>query len=322
MRFNLRPTASFLAASLLGFAAALTTLPAQGEQSPNASAKDTDEISDYGVCRGLDPDCYNDWGNAFATDGVQRILIYTRTAGFRHGHLGSPLGPGLNPPLQADNVAQKGLIAWANEADIQADWTEDASVLSNAGNLLRRYDAVVFLSANRDTLDDPGQTGLMQYVRGGGGFVGIHNAFGAEYHWKWYEGLLGGANFYDHGPHRDGTVETVSKADASTAELPERWGFKDEWYNLVPYPSHVRVLAEVDESSLSTTRGSMGHPGHGDEHPVSWCHYYDGGRAWLTTLGHDNAAWSDVPLVGDAQFRQHVIGGIRSAIGAAAFCQA
>jgi hypothetical protein len=75
----------------------------------------------------------------------------------------------------------------------------------------------------------------------------------------------------------------------------------DEWYNLVPFPSHVEVLAEVDESTLSTTRGSLGHPGYGDEHPVTWCHYYDGGRAWLTTLGHDNAAWSPEPLAGDEE---------------------
>ena len=321
MLLNLRPTASIVAATALGFAAAMTTLPAQHNGSPGSSAKDTDGISDYGVCRGVDPECYHDWGNNFARDGVSRILIYTQTGGFRHGHLGSPLGPGLNPALQPDNLAQAGLIGWADEADIQADWTEDQTVLTSTGNLLRRYDAVVFLSTNSEVVNDAAQIGLMKYIRGGGGFVGIHNAFGTEYHWKWYEGLLGGANFYDHGPHRDGVVETVNTADASTAGLPERWDFRDEWYNLEPFPSHVRFLAEVDESTLSTTRGSLGHPGYGDEHPVSWCHYYDGGRAWLTTLGHDNAAWSDTELMGDTYFKQHVIGGVKSVVGVEPFCQ-
>lgn len=311
MRFSLRPTAPLIAATALGFSVAMAA----------PFVKDTDEVADYGVCRGLDANCYHSWGNKFATDGVSRILIYTRTGGFRHGHLGSPLGPGLNPPLQPNNVAQAGLVAWANEAGIQADWTEDQTVLANAGSLLGKYDAVVFLSTNSEVLDDAGQIGFMKYIRGGGGFVAIHNAFGTEYHWKWYEGLLGGANFHDHGPFRDGVVETISENDASTAGLPERWDFKDEWYNLVPFPSNVRSLAEVDESTLTTTRGSMGHPGHGEEHPVTWCQYYDGGRAWLTTLGHDNAAWSDAELVGDTQFKQHVIGGIQSVIGAALFCQ-
>ena len=95
---------------------------------------------------------------------------------------------------------------------------------------------------------------LKQYLRQGGGFVGIHNAFGAEYSFPYYEGLLGGANFYNHGPNRDGTVETVNNTDVSTEGLPEEWAFKDEWYNLVPFPSFVNVLAEVDaETSLEPT---------------------------------------------------------------------
>ena len=44
-------------------------------------------------------------------------------------------------------------------------------------------------------------------MRSGGGFVGIHNAFGTEYNWPYYEGLLGNANYYNHGANQDGTVE-------------------------------------------------------------------------------------------------------------------
>jgi hypothetical protein len=38
--------------------------------------------------------------------------------------------------------------------------------------------------------------------------------------------------------------------------------------------------------------GTGGHPGHGRDHPVSWCRYYDGGRSWVTTLGHAVEAWT------------------------------
>ena len=65
----------------------------------------------------------------------------------------------------------------------------------------------------------------------------------------------------------------------------------------------------------------MGHPGHGDNHPVSWCQYYDGGRSWVTTLGHDVAAWTDAPLTGDQYFMQHILGGIESAMGRVPFCR-
>ena len=47
---------------------------------------------------------------------------------------------------------------------------------------------------------------LKKYVEGGGGFVGIHNTFGTEYGWPWYEGLLGNANYYSHGANQPGDV--------------------------------------------------------------------------------------------------------------------
>ena len=180
----------------------------------------------------------------------------------------------------------------------------------------------MFLSTTRDALDDAAQTSLRQYVRAGGAFIDVHNAFGTEYNWPWYEGLLGNANFYDHGPNQPGVVQTVSRRDVSTQGLPDRWGFTDEWYNLIPYPTRVRVLLKVDESTLAQgARGNLGHPGHGREHPVSWCQYYDGGRAWLTTLGHDVKDWTDEPLKGDQHFIQHLLGGIKSAMGMTPFCR-
>jgi type 1 glutamine amidotransferase len=60
----------------------------------------------------------------------------------------------------------------------------------------------------------------------------------------------------------------------------------------------ARVLATVDESTF--TGGTMGL-----DHPVSWCHNYDGGRAWFTTLGHSDECYAE-PL-----FRAHLLGAIQ-----------
>ena len=54
---------------------------------------------------------------------------------------------------------------------------------------------------------------------------------------------------------------------------------------------------------------------------MSWCHYYDGGRSWLTTLGHDVRAWTAEPLQGDVEFKEHVVQGTLSAMGVVPFCQ-
>ena len=122
---------------------------------------------------------------------------------------------------------QNSLKAWLEQEGIEVDWTEDVTRLTN----LHRYKAVIFASTSRDTLFahgraidpalaintatsahlDAAKTALRQYIRAGGGFVGIHNAFGTEYNWPWYEGLLGNANYYDHGANQDGMVNIVAQ---------------------------------------------------------------------------------------------------------------
>jgi type 1 glutamine amidotransferase len=307
--------AAMAAATVLAFG----TTAAAGDRD-RAGARELGN-PDYGVCRGVRPQCYHDWGNFDLSRGI-RVLVYSRTAGPRHANLGPALAPGLNPPLADANVAQQAIVRLGQENGFAVDWTEDVTQLSSAGRLFP-YNAVIFLSTTRDTLDDSAQTAMRQYIRGGGGFVGIHNAFGTEYNWPWYEGLIGGANFYDHGPNQPGTVRTTGRKDVSTKDLPGRWAFTDEWYNLVPFPSDVRVLAEVDESTLARgVRGGSGHPGHGDHHPVAWCQYYDGGRSWVTTLGHEATAFTGTSTEdGAVYFQKLIVGGIRSAAGAEPFCR-
>ncbi|THU04039.1 ThuA domain-containing protein [Lampropedia puyangensis] len=276
----------------------------------------------YNVCRGVDARCYNNWG---AFDSVaDTVLVYSRTAGPRHANLGSPMGPGLNPEMNADNRMQAGLVRMLEEAGIKADWTEDVSVLSSRIN---RYKAVIFASSNRDTLwdasvnssNDASRTALRNYMRRGGGFVGLHNAFGAEYNWPYYEGLLGNANFYNHGPNRNGDVQIIAQ-DPSTEGIDVRFAFQDEWYNLAPFPTNVKFLATVDTDTLNPLTASP-HPGHPGFHPVAWCQYYDGGRAWLTTLGHNSHSFdANSEGVGAAQFQKLVIQGVKSAMGLTDFC--
>jgi hypothetical protein len=146
--------------------------------------------------------------------------------------------------------------------------------------------------------------------------VGIHNAFGTEYNWPYYEGLLGNANYYNHGANQDGTVQVVAQ-DPSTAGLPKTWPFRDEWYNLRPFPTKVEFLLTVDASQLSL---SNDHPGHGRFHPVAWCQYYDGGRVWVTTLGHDPQFAQGAGFPGGAEFKRLIVQGILSAMGNTAFC--
>jgi type 1 glutamine amidotransferase len=295
----------------------------------NGVKKNFDPV--YNVCRGTDPRCYNPW----ASNRQNKVLLYTRTGGPRHANLGTALAAGLNPPLNANNTVQHAIIAWMAEQGVAVDWTEDVTRLSN----LNQYKAVIFASTSRDALWEHGtavapgtavntttsahldaaKTALRQYMRAGGGFVGIHNAFGTEYNWPYYEGLLGNANYYDHAANQDG-VSVVVNADSSTEGLPLRWDFRDEWYNLEPFPTNVKFLTTVDEKTLATRGGT--HPGHGDFHPTSWCQYYDGGRSWVTTLGHDRGAFTEGSgFPGQREYKLLIVNGILSAMGNKPFCR-
>jgi uncharacterized protein len=306
--------------------------PTNGNLPPGALPSSWDPT--YNVCRGTDPKCYSNWIPSASRQN--RVLIFTRTAGPRHANLGTALAAGLNPPLNANNTAVAGLKAWLEAEGITVDYTEDVTRLPGNSST---YKAVIFLSNSRDALWahgravnptlavdtttsaylDQGKVNLRQFVRGGGGFVAIHNAFGTEYNWPWYEGLLGNANYYNHGAAQNGTVKIVGSADSSTAGIPASFGFHDEWYNLVPFPTKVKFLLTVDEETLATKRST--HPGHGKFHPVAWCQYYDGGRVWVTTLGHDRLAFTEgSTFPGQAEFQKFLTNGILSAMGLLDFC--
>lgn len=276
----------------------------------------------YNVCRGLSTECFNDW---HAFDSLpNKVLIYSRTAGPRHANLGTVMAAGLNPAMAENNVMQAGLVRMLAAEGITADWTEDVTVLAGRIN---NYKAVIFASSNRDTLwnaaattsNDSARTALRNYMRRGGGFVGLHNAFGAEYNWPYYEGLLGNANFYNHSANRNGNV-VITAADPSTAGVPATFAFQDEWYNLMPFPTNVKFLAKVDSSSLNPPDAKP-HPGHPDFFPVAWCQYYDGGKSWVTTLGHNAHSFADGGTgVGAAPYQRLVVQGVKSVMGMTPFC--
>jgi cytochrome c len=130
-----------------------------------------------------------------------RVLVFSKTAGFRH----SSIGVGL--------AAIKKL---GQENGFSVDATEDAGAFTSKN--LARYSAVVFLSTTGDVLDAPQQDDFERYIQAGGGYVGIHSATDTEYDWPWY-GRLAGAWFNGHpnNPNvRKGTYRVVDKNNPST----------------------------------------------------------------------------------------------------------
>ncbi len=213
------------------------------------------------------------------------VLVFTKTAGFRHGSI--PAG-----------VAALNALGDANGFSVTQ--SEDASIMTDQG--LEPFEVVVFLSTTGDILNSAQQDAFERYIQGGGGFVGIHAATDTEYDWPWY-GRLVGAYFANHPSIQDAEINVEDADHPSTAHLPKNWPRRDEWYNFRTNPRtdpqvKARVLATLNESTYNG--GNMG-----DDHPIMWCHEYDGGRSWYFAGGHTNQSFSE-PLVLDA-----ILGGIR-----------
>ncbi len=219
--------------------------------------------------------------------GKPRVLVFSKTITFRHSSI--PSGQAAIMKLGAEN----GFLV---------DTTENAAYFND--DSLRNYSAVIFLNTadTKDSLlNHYEKNAFERYIQAGGGFVGVHAASDAGYHWGWYKRLVG-ANFNGHPEQQDAILHVLDHKNPSTKHLPAEWKRKDEWYNFKDFNKNVNVLINIDEKSYS---GGT----NGDSHPMAWYHEYDGGRAFYTGLGHTEESYVE------ENFLQHLLGGIQYAIG-------
>lgn len=226
-------------------------------------------------------------GDAFAQAAPDRVLIFSRTTGWRHDSI----------PVTVSTVKEL-----ANAEGMAVDHSEDAGHFT-AQNLAR-YRVIVFANTTGDILDEAQQAALQQFMRAGGGFVGVHSAADTEKTWPWY-GELVGALFDNHPP---GLQSTLVQPEHAGAAHGRAWPITDELYNYRRNPrAQVQVVATVDEREY--TGGDMG-----ADHPITWCRPLEGGRMWYTGLGHH------VSVYEHPEFRAQLTRGLRYAAGRSDTC--
>jgi cytochrome c len=245
------------------------------------------------------------------TQGPYSILVYSFTTGYRHASI--PAGIDMIRALGATSgftVDVKGTMADANGSYASNVPAPGDMAYFTAANLAK-YAAIVFLSVTTPhgpttnvALDVNGKAAFQQYIRAGGGFVGIHTATDCEFFWDWYHQMVG-ATFTTHGVG-PGTLHIEDPGNPATKSLPNPWMATDEWYNFTANPRPlVHVLTTVAGSNYDGTANAMG------DHPNAWCKTFEGGRIFQTARGHFSAAYTE------PAFRSHVLGGIEYAAGVA-----
>ncbi|HUH48134.1 MAG TPA: ThuA domain-containing protein [Arenibacter sp.] len=213
-----------------------------------------------------------------------KILVFSKTEGFRHGSI---------------EAGVEALKKMGVENGFLVDATEDASYFTE--DVLRNYAAVIFLNTTGDILNGPQEADFERYIQAGGGYVGVHAATDTEYGWPWY-GKLVGAYFEGHPKIQEAKLLVLDKSHQATKGMEDSWMKSDEWYNFRDINPNINVLISIDENSYE---GGT----NGADHPISWYHDYDGGRAFYTEMGHTDETFED-PV-----FLKHLLGGLQYAMG-------
>ena len=130
----------------------------------------------------------------------KRVLIFSKTAKYVHNSI-------------PDGIAAIKLIG--EKEGFVVDTTKDSTKFTKEN--LKKYAAVIFLSTTGNVLGAHEEKAFEEYIKKGGGFVGIHAATDTEYDWEWY-GKFIGAYFENHPEIQEAKQDVAPEAVLDSIE--------------------------------------------------------------------------------------------------------
>ena len=238
----------------------------------------------------------------------RRLLCFTRSAGFVHSVVKPDAAGG-------PSLVDRTLTALGQTHGFDVTCSKDGALFTP--ERLREFDAFFFFTSgmldqpggdNEPPMPPGGKQALLDAVRGGKGFLGVHAASDSfhtptelpdrsnRYRTYYpdvdpYVGMLGG-EFINHGKQQNGTVRVVD------ARFPGMGGFVDgaprmgEWYSLKEFAPDLHVLMVLDTAGMPDPEYARG------PFPVTWARRHGSGRVFYTALGHREDEWADPAFVG------------------------
>ena len=217
----------------------------------------------------------------------RKVLFFTKSSDFEHDVIkrnGEKLG-----------FAERKLIELGKQHDLDITASKDGQLFEPGK--LAELDAIVFyttgdLTTNGKDKNPPmsaeGKQALLDAVRNGVGFVGIHCA-SDTFHSRSdreldpYIQMLGG-EFIVHGKQQDATLKCIDpKFPAASAFADAR--FTEEWYSLKNFASDLHVILAQD------CTGMDGWMYQRPMYPETWARMHGDGRVFFTSMGHREDIW-------------------------------
>jgi len=216
---------------------------------------------------------------------MKKVFVFTYSAGYRHSYISTAI-----EVLTRLGIESKFFDVYVSE-DI-GDFNED---------ILSGVDALLFLTSGEIPFSERQKEMLIDFVRGGGGFIGVHNATDTLYTFPEYGEMIGGY-FYMHPWTQEVYIVVEDHFHPATQHLPHIFKVFDEIYifrNFARNKTHV--LLKLDTNFIDMTKA----PRDIDYFPLAWCHSYGSGKVFYTALGHFTYIWRS------QWFQKHLLGGIK-----------
>ncbi len=232
-----------------------------------------------------------------------KVLVFTHWMGFRHSSL--PVGEQVIAELgqKSGLYDTVGLKGYEQKKD-----TIDFSMIT--ADYLKQFDLLVFFTQGDPPFTDEQKQLVLDFVRNGKGYVGVHCGADTFYSWPEYGKNLSGGYFNGHGPnHKELTLINEDPSHPAMKGVGPTWVIADEFYTYKPESfsrDNVRVLMSVDSVNSDLAGQKME---KGGDYALAWCKNYEKGRAFYTALGHREDVWTN------PKFQEHLLGGIKWALG-------
>ena len=228
----------------------------------------------------------------------RKILVFSRSIGFVHASI--PHG------RQALKLMGEKTGAYTATVD------DDPSVFSDLA-ALSKYDAVVFNNPCGNVVPDPQQRkNLLEFIRKGGGFAGIHCAAHVT-DWPEYVDMVGCFSISHPWSNEPSYVLVEEPAHPLVRSFGEAsFSHLDEIYVFTSFSrDKSRVLLSLDKAR---TKMDVPHsPGKDADYPLSWVHRYGKGRVFYSGLGHYPAVfWNEKVLSHHLAGIQYVLGDLEA----------
>lgn len=213
-----------------------------------------------------------------------RIAVVTVTEGYRHSSI---------------PTAERVIGAIADRSGFTIDYLRTEEDLQRlAPDRLSSYDAILFVNTTGE-LPLPDRDALVQWVRDGGAFVGVHSASDTLHEFAPYLDMLGG-EFDFHGEQTVADVWVENAAHPATAPLASPMSIFEEYYHLKRFdPAAVHLLLALRFDPDAKEAATL---------PISWWRDFGRGRVFYTALGHRQDVWES------PWFQQHLTGALAWAL--------